>query len=72
MGIRLSDLPPEIQKQVLQLSGAPAPKERRPRVAKLKSRLMMRCACGFEIFRPDGDYPDTCDACGKPADFTGS
>jgi hypothetical protein len=38
----------------------------------LKSRLMMRCACGFEIFRPDGNYPDTCDACGNPANFTGS
>ena len=70
MAIRLSDLSPELQKQILQISGTPAPKARRPRVLKVKSRLMRRCSCGFEIFRPDGIYPDTCDACGKPADFT--
>ena len=66
MGIRLSDLPPELQKQVLLMTGAPAPKVRRPRVMKLKSRLMKRCACGFEIFRPDGIYPEECDSCGNP------
>lgn len=70
MAIRLTDLSPELQRQILAQAGTPAPGPRRPRVMKLKSRLMRRCKCGFEIFRPDGLYPETCDACGKPADFT--
>ena len=70
MAIRLSDLPADLQRQIMAQVGKPVAAPRRPRVAKLKSRLMRRCSCGFEIFRPDGIYPETCDACGKPADFT--
>ena len=67
MGISLSDLPPELQRRILQQLPVEArPKPRRPRVAKLRSRLMRRHSCGFEIFRPDGAYPDRCDSCGKP------
>jgi hypothetical protein len=70
VAIRLSDLPPELQRQIRAQVGEPAAAPRRPRVLKPKSRLMRRCSCGFEIFRPDGVYPETCDACGKPAHFT--
>jgi len=67
MGISLSDLPPELRRQVLaQMDPASGPKPRRPRVMKPKSTLMKRHVCGFEIFRPDGAYPDRCDSCGKP------
>lgn len=65
--IRLSGLPPELQRQILEQAGeAPTRKApQRARAVVLKSTLMQRCACGFEIFRPDGNYPKTCDGCGR-------
>jgi len=68
MAIRLSDLPAELQRQIMAQVGKPAAAPRRPRVPKLKSQLMRRHSCGFEIFRPDGIYPDRCDSCGKQWD----
>jgi len=67
MPVRLSDLPPELQRQVLaQLGGSPAKKtSQRPRTVKLRSTLMQRCVCGFEMFRPDGIYPKACYGCGR-------
>lgn len=67
MGVPLSSLPPDLQKQLLEQAG------KRPRTTVLKqsrppkkppSTMMRRCVCGFEIFRPDGVYPDQCDGCG--------
>jgi len=72
MAIRLSSLPPELQRRLLEAAGpepaALAPRPRRK--AAPRSRLMRICACLCEIFRPDGIYPDCCDGCGRkwPAD----
>ena len=65
MGIRLSDLPPELRRRVLAETGT-APAARRPRTAAPQRHLERLCACGFEMFRPDGQYPDDCDGCGAP------
>ena len=64
----MSSLPPDLQRHVLEQVGAPVrtPAPRRPRVAKRPSGLMRVCSCRFEIFRPDGIYPDHCDGCGQP------
>lgn len=67
MAIRLSDLPKDLQRQVLDQLGEKSPAPRKARVAKVKSRLMRVCpTCRFEIFRPDGNYPEDCDSCGTP------
>jgi len=66
MGIRLSDLPPDLRRRVLEDAGiakAPAP-VRRPKAPRPVDRLSRVCACRFEMFRPDGNYPDHCDGCG--------
>ena len=72
MAIRLSSLPAELQRRLLEEAGVnPAPVERRPRrKTALRSGLMRVCSCRFEIFRPDGNYPECCDGCGRkwPAD----
>ena len=68
MGINLSDLAPELRRQILDQAGikaAPAVRQARRKPAA-RSALMRRCSCLFEIFRPDGDYPADCDGCGKP------
>jgi hypothetical protein len=66
MALRLSDLPPELRRQVLEQAGvAPAaPRPRKPRRAKTAGGMMRICSCLCEIFRPDGDYPERCDGCG--------
>lgn len=68
MGIPLSALPPALRKLVLAQAGprperASAPRRRAPVPRPHLERL---CACGFEMFRPDGAYPATCDGCGEP------
>jgi|GEM_PF-3195125 len=68
MGIPISSLPPDLQRQLLLRAGKkPRPQTpKRPRAPKkTPSTLMRRCACGFEIFRPDGQYPERCDGCGR-------
>jgi hypothetical protein len=65
MAIRISDLPPELRRQLLDQT-APAPVARRPRrKAPPRSGLMRVCSCRCEIFRPDGIYPEACDGCGQ-------
>lgn len=68
MGIPISSLPADLQRQLLadaKLGPRPAA-PRRPRAPKKQpSKLMKTCQCGFQIFRPDGRYPDRCDGCGK-------
>jgi len=68
MGIRLSSLPADLQRRILQQAGLPrAPRApRRPKAPPALRPLSRACACGFEMFRPDGDYPDLCDGCGAP------
>ena len=67
MGIKLSDLPPELRRQILGESvlkpAAAAP--RGPKPKKTHSGIMRVCSCLFEIFRPDGSYPERCDGCGS-------
>jgi hypothetical protein len=67
MAIRLSSLPPDLQRRLLEAAGpAPAPPVRAPRrKAAPRSGLMKVCSCRCEIFRPDGNYPDSCDGCGR-------
>jgi hypothetical protein len=64
MNLRMSDLPPELQRQLLDGMGA-TPRARRPKSRPIRSGLMKSCACGFQIFRPDGAYPEECDGCGN-------
>ena len=67
MGIRFASLPPDLRRRILaEVGRGPAARVRRrapsaPRVRRL-SRV---CACGFEMFRPDLDYPEHCDGCGQ-------
>lgn len=66
MKIRLSDLPPDLQRRVLEESGLKPAAPRPRRAARpAKSGLMRVCSCRCEIFRPDGNYPETCDGCGR-------
>ena len=68
MGIPLSSLPADLQRQLLgEAKGMPRPVvPRRPRAPKKQpSKLMQICPCGFQIFRPDGQYPERCDGCGR-------
>ena len=65
MGIKLSDLPPDLQQRIRSESGLPLKAPRQPRARQPRSRWMRRCACLCEIFRPDGQYPDRCDGCGQ-------
>jgi len=64
MAIKLSSLPPDLQRLVLEQTGMKAPPKRRPRAAQIKCQLERVCSCGFQMFRPDGNYPDSCDGCG--------
>jgi hypothetical protein len=65
MAIKLSALPADLQRLVLQRAGVKVP-ARRPRPAAIRTRLPKTCPCGFEMYRPDGRYPDHCDGCGAP------
>jgi hypothetical protein len=65
MAIKLSSLPPELQQLVLRQAGL-KPAVRRPAPAARRTRLPKSCSCGFEMYRPDGCYPDRCDGCGEP------
>ncbi len=66
MKLKLSDLPPDLRRHVLEQADLP-PAAARPRP---KSRPLpagagvLFCTCGTAIFRPDGVYPETCDGCG--------
>ncbi len=66
MAIKLSDLPPDLRRRVMAEAGLKpsAPALRRPRPVRTTPRLSRVCSCLFEMFRPDGDYPDRCDGCG--------
>jgi hypothetical protein len=68
MGIKLSALPPELRRLVLEAAGpgSTAPPRRKPRAAADRVRLGRICSCLFEMFRPDGVYPEHCDGCGRP------
>jgi hypothetical protein len=67
MGIKLSTLAPELRRRILEQAGLKpaAPVRRRPRPAAAPARLMRVCSCRCEIFRPEGNYPERCDGCGK-------
>lgn len=65
MAIKLSALPPDVRRLVLAQAGM-KPGVRRPRSAPRRTRLPQSCPCGFEMYRPDGRYPDRCDGCGEP------
>lgn len=65
MAIKLSALPPDLQRLVMAQAGMKTP-ARRPRAAAIRSRLPKHCACLFEMYRPDGNYPDECPGCGQP------
>jgi hypothetical protein len=64
MAIKLSSLPPDLQRLVLAQAGMKAPPKRQPRRSAIPCRLERVCRCGFQMFRPDGNYPDCCDGCG--------
>ncbi len=63
MAIKLSALPPDLRRLVLERAGVKPP-ARRARPAAIRARLPKTCPCGFEMFRPDGRYPGRCDGCG--------
>ncbi len=66
MDIKLASLPPDVRRRILgqtDLKPASGP-SRRPRTRTAPGRLMRVCSCRFEIFRPDGLYPERCDGCG--------
>lgn len=66
MAIKLSALPPDLRRLVLEQTGirSAAPAARRLRPAAIERRLSRVCSCLFEMFRPDGNYPARCDGCG--------
>jgi hypothetical protein len=67
MKLKLSDLPPDLRRHVLEQADLP-PAAARPLP---KSRPLpaspgvLVCTCGTAIFRPDGVYPETCVGCGN-------
>lgn len=64
MSIKLSALPPDVQRLVLQQAGRRAP-ARRKASKPIPAHLERVCSCLFEMFRPDGNYPDECPGCGR-------
>jgi len=67
MKLKLSDLPPDLRRHVLEQADLPTAAARprksvRPAPA---GKLILFCTCGTAIFRPDGIYPETCDGCGR-------
>ena len=67
MKLKLSDLPPDLRRHVLEQADLP-PAPARPRLKSRPlpaGRLILVCTCGTAIFRPDGIYPETCDGCGR-------
>jgi hypothetical protein len=67
MAIRISSLPPELQRRLLEALGPnPAPVVRRTRrQASRPAPFGKVCSCLCVIFRPDGKYPECCDGCGR-------
>lgn len=67
MGIPISSLPPELRRRILEEAGQRprAQMRRRPKPATAPARLMRVCSCLCEIFRPEGNYPERCDGCGR-------
>jgi hypothetical protein len=67
MGINISALPPELRRRILDESGMKpaAPVRRRPQHVAAPARLTRVCSCRCEIFRPEGNYPERCDGCGR-------
>jgi len=67
MKLRLSDLPPDLRRHVLEQADLPpAATPTRKKARPLPSgKLILFCTCGSAIFRPDGVYPETCDGCGR-------
>jgi hypothetical protein len=63
MAIKLSSLPPDLRRLVLAQAGM-KPSVRRPKAAPVRHHLPRVCSCGFEMYRPDGHYPEACDGCG--------
>ena len=68
VGIRFSSLPPSVRRLVLAQAGPAAAPARATgrRSPAPRPHLERVCVCGFEMFRPDGAYPATCDGCGAP------
>jgi len=67
MKLKLSDLPPELRRHVLEQADLPPAAARPTRKARPlpSGRLILFCTCGTAIFRPDGVYPEMCDGCGR-------
>jgi hypothetical protein len=66
MKLKLSDLPPDLRRHVLEQADLPpAAAPRRKSRPLPPGRLILVCTCGTAIFRPDGVYPETCDGCGR-------
>jgi hypothetical protein len=67
MGLNLSALPPELQRRILEQAGLEpvAATRRRPKKREAPSRLLRVCSCLCGIYRPDGNYPERCDGCGR-------
>lgn len=66
MEIKLSDLPQDLQRRAILAAGG------RVRAQKPRERVLVQhtvlgrvCGCLSEIYRPDGQYPESCDVCGK-------
>jgi hypothetical protein len=67
MGLKISTLPPELQRRILEEAGLKpaAAVRRRPKTRPSTARLARVCSCLCEIYRPDGRYPERCDGCGS-------
>jgi hypothetical protein len=66
MKLKLSDLPPDLRRHVLEQADLPPPAAPRKKARPLPSgKLILFCTCGTAIFRPDGIYPEACDGCGR-------
>ena len=73
MKLKLSDLPPDLRRHVLEQVDLPPAAAPRPRPRALPSGpLVLVCTCGSAIFRPDGVYPETCDGCGDKRELPSS
>jgi hypothetical protein len=67
MAIPLSSLPPELRGRLLKEAGMKpsGAVPRRSRNPSGPARFGRVCSCLCVIFRPDGNYPEGCDGCGK-------
>jgi hypothetical protein len=61
--LKFSQLPKAIQAQVLgELGRAQRPRPKAPKSLPASAGIRT-CACGSQIYRPDGRYPAACDVC---------